>query len=46
MDITAADQIRPIATTTAVPTIHARICNLYVALSSPVGLAHFFAAPM
>ena len=24
--ITATDQIRPIATTTAIPTIHARIC--------------------
>ena len=26
LDITATDQIRPIATTTAMPTIHARIC--------------------
>jgi hypothetical protein len=26
LDITANDQIRPIATTTAIPTIHARIC--------------------
>jgi hypothetical protein len=26
LDITATDQIRPIATTTAIPTIHARIC--------------------
>jgi len=26
LDIAANDQIRPIATTTAIPTIHARIC--------------------
>jgi hypothetical protein len=26
LDITATDQIRPIATTTAIPTIPARIC--------------------
>jgi len=26
LDIAATDQIRPIATTTAIPTIHARIC--------------------
>src|SRR6516225_5536722 len=26
LDITANDQIRPIATTTAIPTTHARIC--------------------
>jgi hypothetical protein len=26
LDITANDQIRPTATTTAIPTIHARIC--------------------
>ena len=26
LDITANDQIRPIATTTAIPTIHVRIC--------------------
>ena len=26
LDIAATNQIRPIATTTAIPTIHARIC--------------------
>jgi len=46
LDIAANDQIRPIATTTAIPTIHARISHpLYVALSLPIGLAYFFAAP-
>ena len=42
MDIAATDQIRPIATTTAIPIIHARICiPLYVALSLAIGFAYF-----
>jgi Protein of unknown function (DUF3489) len=47
LDIAATDQIRPIATTAAIPIIHARICiPLYVALSLPIGVAYLFAAPM
>jgi hypothetical protein len=45
LDIAATDQIRPIATTAAIPIIHARICiPLYVALSLPIGVAYLFAA--
>jgi hypothetical protein len=46
LDIAATDQIRPIATTTAIPTMHARICiPLYVALSLPMGGRIFFRSP-
>ena len=46
LDIAATDQMRPVATTTAIP-IHARILHpLYVALSLPIGVRIFFAAPM
>ena len=46
-DITATDQIRPIATTTAIPIIHARICIpplRRAELGDRVRI--FFAAPM
>ena len=45
LDITATDQNRPIATTTAIPTIHARICIPYVAVSLPTGARIFFRRP-
>jgi hypothetical protein len=45
LDIAATDQVRPIATTTAIPTINARIC-IPSTLSLPIGFAYFFAAPM
>jgi hypothetical protein len=45
LDIAATDQIRPVATTTAIP-IHARILYpLYVALSLPIGGCIFFRSP-
>jgi hypothetical protein len=46
LDIAATDHIRPIATTTAIPTIHARILHpLFVALSLPIGVRIFFRSP-
>jgi hypothetical protein len=45
LDIAATVQIRPIATTTAIP-IHARICiPSYVALSLPIEGSHIFSPP-
>ena len=45
LDIAANDQIRPIATTTAIPTIHARICIPLRGVELAEGFACFFAAP-
>jgi hypothetical protein len=46
LDITATDQIRPIATTTPIPTIHARISSPLCRVELAEGACIFFAAPM
>jgi hypothetical protein len=46
LDITATDQMRPIAATTAIPSVNARILHpLHVALSLPIGGLAYFLPP-
>jgi hypothetical protein len=45
LDITATDQIRPIATTTAIPTIHPRICIPSTRVELADRDSHIFSPP-
>jgi len=45
LDIAANDQARPIATTTAIPTIHARICIPLRGVELADSGLHFFSPP-
>jgi hypothetical protein len=46
LDIAATDHIRPIATTTAIPTIHGRILHPLFVAELPIGTRIFFAVSM